>query len=147
MRIMGLDLGEKGIGVAISDPFALTAQGREVLTRTSLTGDLDALQQLVESLEIEKVVVGLPRNMDGSLGPQAQKTLIFVEALAERLSIPVITYDERLSTREAQRTLIASHVGRRKRKSLVDKVAAVIILQSYLDSRMKQEVQENDRDG
>lgn len=145
MRIMGLDLGEKTIGVAVSDPLGLTAQGREVLHRTNTRQDMAYLQALIHRLQIHQVVVGLPWNMDGTLGFQGQKTLDFVEGLKKKVSIPVKTYDERLSTREAQQTLISADMGRKKRRAVLDKVAAVIILQSYLDRENRREADQNDR--
>lgn len=143
MRILGLDLGDKTIGVALSDPLGFTAQGKEVIERTTLEEDLQYLEELVEKWGVLEVVVGLPQNMDGSLGPRAQYTIAFVERLEERLSIPVLTYDERLTTVQAERSLISMDVRRNKRKKVIDKVAAVILLQSYLDSRREKEASDH----
>lgn len=143
MRILGLDYGERRIGVALSDPLSLTAQGLEVIERTSLKKDLAYIRELVLTRDVQRVVVGLPRSMDGSIGTKAKETLSFVERLKNQLLIPVVTYDERLSTVEAERSLISSDVSRKKRKRVMDKVAAVIILQGYLD-RMKREEEKED---
>ncbi|NPV27740.1 MAG: Holliday junction resolvase RuvX [Firmicutes bacterium] len=134
MRIMGLDLGSKTIGVAISDPLGWTAQGLTTLTRTAEPGnDLERLKELIIQHQVEQVVVGLPRNMDGSYGPQAEKARQFAAELAEECQLPVTLWDERLSTVAAERALLAGDVSRRKRRQVIDKMAAVLILQNYLD--------------
>lgn len=143
MRIIGLDLGDKRIGIALSDPLGLTAQGKEVLERTSLKKDLAYIQERVCLWEAKRVVVGLPKNMDGSIGIKAQEALLFVEKLKNRLSVPVETYDERLSTVEAERRLISSNVRRKKRKRVIDKMAAALILQGYLDRLKRGEEKEH----
>jgi len=136
MRILGLDLGEKNIGVAVSDQFGWTAQGLEsIRSRGNIESDLDKINLVVQKYEVEKVIIGLPRNMDGSYGPQAQKALKFAGLLKKRLGLPVETWDERLSTVAAQRVLIEADVSRKKRRRVVDRMAATIILQGYLDSR------------
>lgn len=136
MRILGLDLGEKNIGVAVSDQLGWTAQGLEsIRSNGKVEADLDKINSVVQQYEVEKIIIGLPRNMDGSYGPQAQKALKFAELLNKRLGLPVETWDERLSTVAAQRLLIEADVSRKKRRSVVDKMAAAIILQGYLDSR------------
>lgn len=136
MRILGLDVGDKTIGVAISDPLGITAQGLEVIRRSdSNDKDFNRLKELVESREVAKVVVGLPRNMNGSMGPRAEKVLLFVQSLKKYLDLPVETWDERLSTVEAERLLITADMSRGKRRKIIDKMAATIILQGYLDSR------------
>jgi len=135
MKILGLDYGDKRIGVAASDALGWTAQGKKVIQNTSLNEVINELEGLIDEYEIEKVVVGLPKNMNGTLGPRAEKTLEFVEALKEEFTIPIITWDERLSTAAAERTLLAADVSRRKRKDVIDKMAAVVILQNYLDSQ------------
>ena len=139
MKILGLDVGEKRIGIAISDEFGWTAQGLKVLNRTGMEDDLGELKELVASAGVSEVVVGLPKNMDGSLGEGAQKVLSFVEKMEEFLSIPVILWDERWSTAEATRLLIKADLSREKRRKVLDKLAAVLILQGYLDSLSQNE--------
>lgn len=135
---MGLDVGEKTIGVAVSDPLGWTAQGVTTIRRRgSLEEDLEAILRLVQEYHVERVVVGLPRNMNGSLGPQAKKVLDFMQALEERLKLPVVPWDERLTTSAAERVLIAADLSRRRRKGVVDRLAAVLILQSYLDCQQQ----------
>ncbi|GAB6099148.1 Holliday junction resolvase RuvX [Halanaerocella petrolearia] len=135
MRIMGLDVGDKRTGVAMSDPLGWTAQGKTVIEDETLKEELDYIISLVEEYNVDEVVVGLPKNMNGSLGPRAQKVLSYVDKLKGRLSIPVITWDERLSTAAAEKTLIDADMSRQKRKKVIDKMAAVVILQNYLDSQ------------
>ncbi len=130
---MALDYGDKTIGVALSDALKITAQGKEVIRRTSWKEDFQRLDELIKDEEVERIVVGLPRNMNGTYGPRAEETLKFVEKLKNRLSIPIETWDERLSTAEAERTLIKGDISRQKRKQVIDKLAAVIILQGYLE--------------
>ncbi|NLW25547.1 MAG: Holliday junction resolvase RuvX [Clostridia bacterium] len=133
MRVMGLDIGDKRIGISISDPLKITAQGLQTLERTSLEKDIQYLLELMDEYEVEKLVVGLPKNMNGTLGPQAQKVKEFIDHLVKARDINVIFLDERLSTVTAEKTLIAGDVSRKKRKKVVDKLAATVILQSYLD--------------
>lgn len=134
MRIMGLDVGSKTVGVALSDPTGTFGQPFCVLRRSSDRRDMARLSSIIAENEVVQVVVGLPRNMDGSLGESAIRASRFAEALQARTSVPVVTWDERLSTVSAERALIEADVSRRRRKGLVDSVAATIILQSYLDS-------------
>nr|WP_297199532.1 Holliday junction resolvase RuvX [Thermanaeromonas sp.] len=135
---MGLDVGEKNIGVAVSDPLGWTAQGVTTIRRRGkLEEDLEAILRLAKEYRVERVVVGLPRNMNGSLGPQARKVLEFIEALEERLQLPVVPWDERLTTSAAERVLITADLSRRRRKSVIDRLAAVLILQSYLDCQQQ----------
>ena len=136
MRIMGLDLGEKTIGIAISDPLGLTAQGLTTIKRGDLDEDLKKLKELIEAYEVQNLVLGLPKNMDGSLGPQSEKISEFKGILEEQLNIKVFLQDERLSTKEAEKFLISANVRRSKRKTVIDKIAAVVILQTYLDRRI-----------
>lgn len=133
MRVMALDVGDKRIGIAISDPLKITAQSLETLNRKKLAKDILYLCELFEKWEVEALVVGLPKNMNGTLGPQAQKVQDFVGDLLKVKDIKVIYIDERLSTVTAEKTLIAGDVSRKKRKTVVDKLAATVILQSYLD--------------
>lgn len=129
---MALDYGEKTIGVAVSDALKITAQGKEVIRRTNLKADMKRITEIIREEEVERLVVGLPRNMNGTLGPRAEQTLKFIEKLRQRISLPIDTWDERLSTMEAERTLIAGDISRQKRRRVIDKLAAVIILQGYL---------------
>lgn len=135
MRIMGLDVGDKTIGVALSDALGWTAQGLEVIRRSTLDKDLERLQEIIKEYEVEEIVVGLPKNMNGTLGERAQKVLDLVEIFKESLGLPIKLWDERLSTVEAERMLIQADVSRAKRKKVIDKMAACVILQSYLTSR------------
>ncbi|MBM4350577.1 MAG: Holliday junction resolvase RuvX [Deltaproteobacteria bacterium] len=132
MRIMGLDVGSKTIGVAISDELGITAQGLKTIKRKTTEDDLRELVDIISQFQIEKIVVGLPKNMDGSLGKQAEFVLAWVDDLKNKIHLPVETWDERLSTVEASRTLLKADLSRKKRKGVIDKLAAVLILQGYL---------------
>ena len=134
MKVLGLDIGEKRIGIAVSDELRCTAQGVSVMQRSGAAEDIGAIQELIKASQVSEVVVGLPKNMDGSVGEGAQKVLSFVSKLEEALSVPVILWDERWTTAEATRMLLQADVTRRKRRKVVDKIAAVLILQGYLDS-------------
>ena len=137
MRIMGLDYGSKTVGVAISDSLGITAQGIETIERkeeNKLRQTLARIEALVKEYEVEKIVLGFPKNMNNTIGERAEKSLEFKEKLERRIGVPVIMWDERLTTVEAERTLIESNVRRENRKKYVDKIAAVFILQGYLDS-------------
>lgn len=134
-RIMGLDVGDKTIGVAISDLLGLTAQGLTTIRRESKVKDYAALEEIMKEYEIKKVVVGFPRNMNGSVGPQGEKTIKFATKLKNKFNVEIIYQDERLSTMAAEKMLIAGDVRRDKRKTVIDKVAASIILQAYLDMK------------
>ncbi len=133
MRLMGLDVGNKTIGVALSDPLGWTAQGLEVIRRTGLNNDLARLREIIDQYNVEKIVVGMPKNMNGSLGPQAELVMEFIPVLKETAGLPVETWDERLTTVAAEKMLIGADVKRAKRKKVIDKMAAVLILQGYLD--------------
>ena len=135
MRILALDVGDVRIGVAVSDPLKIIAQGLTSIKRVDIKEDTKAIRHLVSQHEVEKVVVGLPKMMDGEIGIQAQKVLSFVESLQTEIDVPVVLWDERLTTLAANRVLIEADMSRRKRKKVVDKVAATLILQGYLDSR------------
>jgi len=137
MRILGLDVGSKTIGVAVSDELNLIAQGVTTLKRKGKRLDIKELLRMIEDLKVEKVVVGLPKNMNGSLGPSAKMVLSLVEELKKFVDLPIITWDERLSTVAAQKALLEADVSRKKRKQVVDKVAALLILQGYLDSQTR----------
>ena len=137
MRIMGLDYGSKTVGVAVSDALKITAQALETIERkeeNKLRRTLARIEELVGEYEVESIVLGLPKNMNNTLGERAQRTLEFKEMLEQRIGIPVLMWDERLTTVEAERTLMDSKVRREERKKYVDKIAAVFILQGYLDS-------------
>lgn len=134
-KIMGLDYGDRRIGVAISDVFGWTAQGVEVIERRRDEGELDRIAALVKENEVGEVVVGLPKNMNGTIGPRGEICMEFANTLRESLSLPVHLWDERLSTVSAERTLLEADVSRKKRKQVVDKMAASLILQNYLDSK------------
>ena len=133
MRIMSLDVGSRTIGIACSDALLMTAQGIETIRRTSLEKDFNRLQELIAEYEVHELVVGMPKNMNGTKGERAEKTEEFVEKMKEVIDVPVSYWDERLSTVMAERQLIAADVSRKKRKSVIDKMAAVVILQGYLD--------------
>ena len=130
---MGLDVGSKTIGVAVSDELGLTAQGIKIIRRKSMKDDLKEICSIISQFMIGKIVVGLPINMDGTLGKQAETVLEWIRWLKDRTSLPVETWDERLSTVEASRTLLEADLSRKKRKQVIDKLAAVLILQGYLD--------------
>ncbi|MBI2916585.1 MAG: Holliday junction resolvase RuvX [Chloroflexi bacterium] len=132
-RVLGLDLGEKRIGLAVSDPTGLLVVDSWVLERQTEGATLDSLAKLCQERQVERIVVGLPRSLEGGLGPQAQLTLDFVHRLAERVALPVDTWDERLSTVAAERALRESGMRREKRRQHRDAVAAALLLQSYLD--------------
>lgn len=137
MRILGLDYGDRTIGVAVSDELGWTAQGIEVIRRKSEETDLERLRQLSVQFQVEEIVVGLPKNMNGTLGPRSEASMAFARILVQELGIPVQLWDERLTTVSATRTLIEADVSRKKRKQVVDKIAAQLILQNYLDSKTK----------
>jgi putative Holliday junction resolvase len=134
VRILGLDLGDQTIGVAVSDEMGWTAQSLDTIRRASLREDFRALEVFVERYRPEKIVLGLPRNMNGTIGAQAEKVLRFAERLSSRFDIPVLTWDERLSTVGAEKYLLEAEMSGRKRRKVIDKLAAAFILQGYLDS-------------
>lgn len=137
IRIMGLDFGSKTVGVAVSDPLGITAQGVEIIRRESenkLRRTLARIEALAAEYQVTAFVLGLPKNMNSTMGERAEKSLAFKEMLERRTGLPVVMWDERLTTVEANRTLIESGVRREHRKEYVDKLAAVYILQGYLDS-------------
>ncbi|MDD2496987.1 MAG: Holliday junction resolvase RuvX [Desulfitobacteriaceae bacterium] len=138
MRLMGLDVGERTIGVAVSDPFGWTAQGIMTIRRfETIENDVKQLKDLVTKYQVTQIVVGLPKNMNGTLGPSAEKCQNMADILRESTGLPVVLWDERLSTMAAERTLLEGNISRKKRKQVIDKMAAVIILQGYLDFRQK----------
>lgn len=137
MKWMGLDYGDRRIGVAVSDELGWTAQGVEVIERRKEGAEFERIAQLVQQYEIGEIVVGLPKNMNGTIGPRGEICMSFAESLRERLDLPVTLWDERLTTVSAHRTLIEADVSRKKRKGVVDKMAASLILQNFLDSNSK----------
>lgn len=137
MRIMGLDYGTKTVGVAISDALLLTAQGIETIERkeeNKLRKTCARIEALIQEYEVERIVLGFPKHMNNDIGERAQKSLEFKEMLERRTGLEVVMWDERLTTAAAERTLIESDVRRENRKKYIDKIAAVFILQGYLDS-------------
>ena len=135
MRIIGLDVGEKTIGIAISDEMGWTAQGLEVIHRKKIENDLTRLQEIINQYGVEQIVAGLPKNMNGTLGPRAKMVQKLATMLENHFKLPVILWDERLTTVSAERTLIQADMSRQKRKKVIDKIAAILILQNYLDSK------------
>lgn len=138
MRIMGLDLGTKTIGVAVSDETGFIARGIETIHRRSLEKDLERLAELVQAEDAGAFVLGYPKNMNGTVGERAKASEAFAEILKERFpSLPVTLWDERLSTVAAEKVLIQADLQRKKRKKIIDMMAAVVILQNYLDSQRR----------
>ncbi len=136
-RVLGLDAGDRRIGVAVSDGLGLTAQGVKVIDRKN-SNWLQELDQLVEHYQVKELVVGFPRNMNGTIGPRGELSRQLAEELKKRYGYPVHLWDERLSTAAAERTLIDADLSRRKRKKVVDQLAATWILQGYLDAKRRQ---------
>lgn len=132
-RLLGLDIGNKTIGVSVSDPLGITAQGVTTIIRTSKAEDVEALRALIDEYDVEKLIVGLPKNMNNTLGFQAQRTMNYADYLKEALDMEIIYVDERLTTSRAEAVLMQGGVRRENRKKHVDKLAAVLILQTYLD--------------
>ncbi len=130
---MGLDVGSRTIGVAISDELGITAQGLKTIKRTSFERDMEELLQIIQRYGVEKLVVGLPRNMDGTIGRQAEIIFRWIRSLKKKMTLPIVASDERLSTVGASRVLFEADLSRKKRKGVIDKLAAVLILQGYLD--------------
>ena len=143
MRIMGLDYGSRTVGVAISDPLRITAQAVETITRkdeNKLRKTCARIEALIQEYQAEKIVLGLPKHMDNDIGDRAEKSMQFGRMLERRTGLPVVMWDERLTTVEAERTLIENKVRREDRKKYVDQIAAVFILQGYLDSIRNEDV-------
>lgn len=136
MRIMGLDVGSKTVGVAVSDPFGWTAQGVEIIKINEAVEEfgIERVGELIKQYEVSKIVIGLPKNMNNSIGPRAEASLAYGELIKKAFNLPVEYQDERLTTVQAERMLIEEgNTSRKKRKKVIDKVAAVMILQNYLD--------------
>jgi len=131
---MGLDMGSKTIGVAVSDELRLIAHAKETIHRQTKEKDLETIAELIERLDVTRIVVGLPVNMTGTLGAEAKKVLQFVQDMRRTLPVSIITWDERLSTVQAKRVLLDAGLSRKKRKKVIDKTAATVILQTYLDA-------------
>jgi putative Holliday junction resolvase len=131
MRVMGLDVGDRRIGVALSDELGITATPRHVLKRDGR--EWAAIARFAEEEGVEEIVVGVPRSLRGELGPQAEKVLAFITTLRARVSVPVQEWDERLSTAQAERVLLDADTSRARRREVIDKLAAAVILQSFLD--------------
>jgi len=135
LRVLGLDLGDRTIGVAVSDTLGWTAQGLTTIRRTDIDTDVEKIKELIREWNILKIVVGLPKNMNSTIGPQGEKAIEFAGLLEEVTGLEVLLWDERLSTVAVERMLIEGNVSRNKRKKVIDKVAAAFILQGYLDNR------------
>ncbi|GLY10051.1 Holliday junction resolvase RuvX [Pseudobacillus badius] len=137
MRVMGLDVGSKTVGVAISDELGWTAQGVETIRINEEKYDfgLGRIESLCKEYGVEKFVVGLPKNMNNTIGPRGEASKAFAEKLEKRFSLPVVLWDERLTTMAAERVLLEADVSRKKRKKVIDKMAASMILQGFLDSQ------------
>ncbi|MET3700005.1 putative Holliday junction resolvase [Bacillus oleivorans] len=137
MRILGLDVGSKTVGVAVSDELGWTAQGLETISIDEEAGEFgfDRLDKLMKEYDVTKVVVGLPKNMNGTIGPRGEASQVYASKIEKRYGIPVVLWDERLTTMAAERVLLEADVSRKKRKKVIDKMAAHFILQSYLNSQ------------
>jgi len=139
VRVLGLDIGSKRIGVAISDELGFTAQGLETLICKNTEADVEKIALLAEQYQVEEIVVGMPYNMNGTEGPQAQKVRALMQRIGEKAHRSVQEWDERLSTAAADRALLEADMSRAKRRKVIDKIAAVIILQGYLDRQRYKE--------
>lgn len=137
MRILGIDYGEKRIGVALSDPLGITAQGLTTIERTQIKEDLQKILNIIQEKGVEEVVVGLPKHMNNTLGDKAHAVLAFVELLKKHIHIPINTIDERLSTVRANKAMLEGDLSRKKRKERIDMIAAQLILQNYLARTQK----------
>ena len=147
MRIMGLDFGSKTVGVAVSDELLLTAQGLEIVRRKSedkLRQTCARIEELIEEYQVDKIVLGLPKNMNNSEGERVEKTKAFKEMISRRTGLEVVLWDERLTTVAADQTMMEAGIRREHRKEYVDKIAAVFILQGYLDYLANQKNKENE---
>lgn len=139
MCVLGLDVGDVRIGIAVSDPTALVASAYKTLVRTSKWKDVEEIRSIIEDLKVDRVVVGLPKNMNNTLGPQGKKVQKFVNALKHNYPLDLVYIDERLTTVSAERILIEADVSRKNRKKVVDQVAATYILQQYLDMQKNED--------
>ncbi len=148
MRIMGLDFGSKTVGVAVSDPLLITAQGIEIIRRDSenkIRKTLARIEELIVQYEVDRIVLGFPKNMNATIGERGEKTIEFQQNLMRRTGLEVILWDERLTTVAADKVMMESGVRREDRSKYVDKIAAIFILQGYLDylEKEKEREQEN----
>lgn len=134
-RILGLDVGDKTIGVALSDPMLIAAQPYETIKRSKAKFDLNRIEEIVNENDVSLIVVGLPKNMNNTMGPQSMKVISFVDLIKKRIDIDIVYQDERLTTVQSESVLIDMNVRRENRKSHIDKIAASFILQTYLDRR------------
>jgi putative holliday junction resolvase len=137
MRILGLDVGERTIGIAISDPLGYTAQGLSTIRRKNLKIDIEELKKICDEYSVESILMGFPKNMNGTIGPSGEKAIELSKILEEELHMPVRLWDERLTTVAAHKAMLEADLSRAKRKKIVDKIAAMYILQGYLDSISK----------
>ena len=147
MRVLGLDYGSKTVGVAVSDPLGLTAQGVETVWRkqeNKLRQTLARIEELISEYQVERIVLGYPKNMNNTVGERAQACETFKEDLERRTALPVILWDERMTTVESERILMAGGVRRENRKAVIDQMAAVLILQSYMDAQNRDTEKESD---
>ncbi len=135
MRIIALDVGQKTIGVAVSDPLGYTAQGIDTILRKNIDEDIRQIKDLISKYEISEIVVGFPKNMDGTIGRKAEEINEFIKILREAIELNIRKWDERLTTAAGEKILLQADMSRKKRKKVIDKVAACLILQSYLDRR------------
>jgi putative Holliday junction resolvase len=134
-RVLALDFGDRRIGIALSDPMGLAARPLLTLRRTSWERDLEAIRHLVREHDVRRIVVGLPLDMDGGRGPRVRLTEAFIERVRRATGLPVVPWDERLTTVQAERILLEGDVSRARRRAVIDQVAAVIVLQTYLDAQ------------
>ncbi|KXZ39942.1 putative holliday junction resolvase [Alkalithermobacter thermoalcaliphilus JW-YL-7 = DSM 7308] len=132
-RIMALDVGDATIGVAVSDLMKITAQGVKTIKRQGINKDLEEIEKIIKEKDVEKIIIGFPKNMNGTVGPQGEKVIKFCEKLKKKVNISIELWDERLTTVAAQRSLLEADISRQKRKKVIDMIAATFILQSYLD--------------
>ena len=137
MRVLGLDVGDKTIGVAVSDPLGFTAQGIKTIQRKGKKTDIVELKQICLEYEVDTILVGLPKNMNGTIGPQGEKVIRLSEFIKENIDLPIKFWDERLTSVAAEKAMLEADLSRAKRKKIVDKMAATYILQGYLDSLSK----------
>jgi putative Holliday junction resolvase len=137
MRVLGLDVGTKTVGVALSDEFGWTAQGLTTLKINEEKSEFgfEEIGQLIKEYQVETIVIGLPKNMNGTIGPRAEASKQFASEIENKFAVPTVLWDERLTTMAAERVLLEADVSRKKRKKVIDKMAAVMILQGYLDSK------------
>jgi putative holliday junction resolvase len=137
MRVMGLDVGSKTVGIALSDELGWTAQGLKTLKINEEKSEFgfEEIGEIIKEYQVSKVVIGLPKNMNGTIGPRGEASKQFASEIEKRFSLPAVLWDERLTTVAAERILLEADVSRKKRKKVIDKMAAVMILQGYLDSK------------